>query len=204
MSRHPRPAPPAPDSQYPTLCVCGSACSARFPSLESHPVCPVSAPLTEHRVLRVRLRDSECQGFSPSRGQVTLPDTCVYPPVRGHLGCLHLSAGVARRPRTSMYSPYVDTGPRVSGGHPALGLLGPMETPVTLLKKHCPVRTQLHLFPCPILIVEWGWALTMSSRCVSLTVSEHLLPVGHSCFLFGEMSVQILCSFSFFFPSFFL
>ena len=35
-------------------------------------------------------------------------------------------------------------------------------------------------------------------------VSEHLLPVGHLCFLFGEMSVQILCFFSFFFPSFFL
>ena len=31
---------PAPDHQEPTLRVCGSACSARFPSVESHPVCP--------------------------------------------------------------------------------------------------------------------------------------------------------------------
>ena len=44
---------PAADSQEPN--VCESVCSGRFPSAESHPVCPpVSAFFTEHRVLRVR------------------------------------------------------------------------------------------------------------------------------------------------------
>ena len=91
---------------------------------------------------------------------------------------------------------------RLLGGRPASGLLGQMETPVTLLRRHCSVPTQLRQSPCPILIVGWGWVLTMISRWVSLTVSEHLLLVGHSCLLFGEMSVQILCFFSFFFSSF--
>ena len=84
MSSDPPSLPPAPDHQGPTLCVCGSACSARFPPVESHRVCPsVSAPLTERRVLRVRLRGSECQGFSPLHGRVILPgwrDTCVIHP----------------------------------------------------------------------------------------------------------------------------
>ena len=64
------PSPPlAPDNQEPTLCVCGSACSGRFPSVESHPVCPsVSASLTEHCIVRVRPRGSECQRISLSRG----------------------------------------------------------------------------------------------------------------------------------------
>ena len=60
---------PAPDHQEPTLCVSGSARSARFLSVESHPVCPsVSASLTEHRVPRVHPRGSECHGFTPFQG----------------------------------------------------------------------------------------------------------------------------------------
>ena len=34
------PPSPAPGNQVSTLCVCGSACSGRFPSVESHTVCP--------------------------------------------------------------------------------------------------------------------------------------------------------------------
>ena len=54
---------PAPDSQEPTLCVSGPACSACF-LLGSHPVCPVSAPLTERRVLGACPRGRECLGFT--------------------------------------------------------------------------------------------------------------------------------------------
>lgn len=50
------------------LSVCGSACSGCFLSVESHTVCPVSASLTELRVLRVHPYGSECQGFSPLCG----------------------------------------------------------------------------------------------------------------------------------------
>ena len=39
------------------------------------------------------------------------------------------------------------------GGRPASGLLGQMETPVTLLRRHCSVPTQLHQSLFPILIV---------------------------------------------------
>ena len=194
---------PAPDHQEPTLCVCGSACSALFPSVESHPVCPsVSASLTEHRVLRICPCGSKCQGFSPSRGQVTLPG------VEGQPVFIHPSVGIravcTSRPVWLHVQPLCGHGSScLLGGHPALGLLGPMETPVTLLRRQRPVPTQLHLSP-PHPHRGVGLARTMVSRCVSLTVGEHLLPVGHLCFLFGEMSVQILCFFSFFFPSFFL
>ena len=62
----PPPPPPQPLTTTHPLCVCGSACSGRFPSVVSHPVCPsVSASLTERRVLRVRPCGSKCQGFSP-------------------------------------------------------------------------------------------------------------------------------------------
>ena len=60
----------------PTLCVCGSACSGRLPSVESHPVCPsVSAPLTERpHVLRDCPRGSRFLSFSGLSD-----DLCVCP-----------------------------------------------------------------------------------------------------------------------------
>ncbi|XP_060153288.1 lysine-specific demethylase 4B isoform X2 [Globicephala melas] len=42
--------PCSPDNQESTLCVCGSACSGRFPSLESHAVCPPPSGFS-HRAL---------------------------------------------------------------------------------------------------------------------------------------------------------
>ena len=54
---------PASDNQEPTLCVCGLACSGRFPSVGSHPVCPLSVSLTECRVPGVCPHGSKCQGF---------------------------------------------------------------------------------------------------------------------------------------------
>ena len=50
--------PPQPLTTRNPLCVCGSACSGCFPSVESHPVCPsVSASLTERRVSASRRHD---------------------------------------------------------------------------------------------------------------------------------------------------
>ena len=70
------PSPPAPDNQEPTPCVCGSACSGRFPSVETshHTLCVLLCLLlTERRVLRVHPHGSECQGFSPFHGSGMLP-----------------------------------------------------------------------------------------------------------------------------------
>ena len=62
---------PSPWQPWSLISVCGSASSGRFPSMESHPVCPsVSVSLTEDRVLRVHLCCSECQCFSLFHGQV--------------------------------------------------------------------------------------------------------------------------------------
>ena len=89
--------PPQPLTTRNPLCVCGSACSGHLPSVESHPVCPF---LPEHLVLRICLRGSKCQGFSPFHGWVIFhPEsgpcllysfTCWWA-----LGCLHLWAVVS-------------------------------------------------------------------------------------------------------------
>ena len=91
---HPPPQPLAPTSP---LSVCGSACSACFPSMGSHTVCPsVSASLPEGRVFRsVHVRP--CQGLTPFPGCVIFHwlagPHCVYPSsIRGHLDCLHFLA----------------------------------------------------------------------------------------------------------------
>ena len=61
MSSH-TPLPGQPGTHF---CICGSAWSGRFPSVESHPVCPsVSASLTKHLVLGVHPFWRECQGLS--------------------------------------------------------------------------------------------------------------------------------------------
>ena len=125
--------------------------------------------------------------------------TCVYPPVCGHLGCLHLSAHVA--PCTAlMWTRVLVSLWRT----PSLGAAGSNGNSGYPSEETPPCSHSAAPVPLPHPHRGVGVALTMISRCVSLMVSEHLLPVGHLCFLFGEMSVQILCLFSFFFPSFFL
>ena len=62
LSSHPILSHPPPrNNQEFTLGVCGCTCSGRFPSVESHTVCPsVSASLTERRGLQVRPRGRKC------------------------------------------------------------------------------------------------------------------------------------------------
>ena len=73
--RSPVPITVTPPPQFLTtrnpLSPCRCACSGRFPSMESHTVCPsVSASLTEHRGLKVHPCGSECRCLSPFRGQI--------------------------------------------------------------------------------------------------------------------------------------
>ena len=63
--------PPVPGNHEPTSCLCGFACSGRFPSMQSHTVCPsVSASLSEHHVFRVHPHRSLCRSFTPFHSTV--------------------------------------------------------------------------------------------------------------------------------------
>ena len=85
---------PSPWQPWTPSSVCGSACSVRFPSMDSHPVCPsVSVSLTEHRVLRVLLYCRECQCFSLFHGQVIfrcMEGQYCLSSIDGPLNCFYL------------------------------------------------------------------------------------------------------------------
>ena len=84
--------PPQPLTTRNPLCVCGSACSGRFPSVESHPVCPsVSASLTEHCVLRVvSVRHSFC---AETRSPAWRNPAWGFCSAVGRLSCFHSGRG---------------------------------------------------------------------------------------------------------------